>query len=185
MGDMKKISLIAISLIILFGGILMAQADTKFTLSSATIKEGALISDEQIYSGYGCTGENVAPDLTWKNPPKGTKSYTLIMHDPDAPMPGGWWHWIVTNIPSSKTSFKKGEVVAPPAMLTLTSFGNSGYGGPCPPKGHGKHRYNFVIYALDVASVPSKPDFSPTQIEELIKPHILGKASLTGLYGRE
>ncbi len=165
-------------------GVLMTEAKG-FTILSKTIKEGAFLQDEQIYNGFGCSGKNIAPDLEWKNPPVGTKSYTLIMHDPDAPMPGGWWHWIVANIPSSKTNFAKGEMVNSPSMLTKTSFGNPGYGGPCPPKGHGKHRYIFTVYALDVANISSKPEMTPVQIEALIKPHTLGKASLMGYYERK
>jgi len=187
--DMKKATLVLIFLVsmVLAGCSMTNTVNTagNFTLTSETIKEGEFLSDEQIYNGYGCTGGNVSPDLEWSNPPEGTKSYALIMHNPDAPMPGGWWHWIVTNIPAAKTSLAKGEIAASPVEMTKTSFGTAGYGGPCPPVGHGKHRYIFTIYALDVESVPSKPDMAPTQIEKLIEPHTLGKASVMGYFERK
>lgn len=157
----------------------MAEAAGKFTLSSKTIKEGAFLSNEQVYNGFGCTGGNISPDLEWSDPPGGTKSYALIMHDPDAPHPGGWYHWVVTNIPAAKTGLAKGEQAG---MLSKTSFGKQGYGGACPPSG--RHRYIFTVYALDTANIASKPELAPEKIEELIKPHILAKASITAFYER-
>jgi Raf kinase inhibitor-like YbhB/YbcL family protein len=156
-----------------------------FTLSSNTIKEGEFLSDEQILNGYGCTGGNVAPDLQWSGAPDGTKSYTLIMHDPDAPMEGGWYHWVVTNIPAAKTALAKGENVAAPATLGKTSFDKPGYGGACPPVGHGKHRYIFTVYALDVAEIDANANTAPNELEKLIAPHTLAKASITAYFERK
>jgi phosphatidylethanolamine-binding protein (PEBP) family uncharacterized protein len=77
-----------------------AQADA-FKLSSADIKPNATIAEEQVFNGFGCSGKNVSPALKWSGAPKDTKSFALLVHDPDAPTGGaGWWHWVVTNIPA-------------------------------------------------------------------------------------
>jgi Raf kinase inhibitor-like YbhB/YbcL family protein len=151
-------------------------------LSSNTIKEGSFLENEQILNGFGCTGENISPDLQWSDAPTGTKSYALIMHDPDAPIDGGWYHWTVINIPVTKTSFEKGEKI-PDVMLGQTSFSKPGYGGACPPIGHGQHRYIFMVYALDVEEIPR--ELSSQEIEKHIAPHILAKASITTYYERK
>ena len=163
----------------------MEETVKRFALSSNTIKHGEFMAHEQVYNGYGCTGRNISPDLEWLNPPSGTKSYALIMHDPDAPVQGGFYHWVVTNIPSTKTGFEKGEKIAHPITLSQTSFRKPGYGGPCPPKGHGKHRYIFNVYALNIEKIPSNPKCTPAQIEMLIKPHIIGQASIMAYYERK
>jgi len=182
--NMKKLILLLIFLI-MAGMATMAETigmAGKFTLSSDTIKDGAMLASEQVFNGFGCTGGNISPDLAWSNPPDNTKSYALIVHDPDAPVENGWYHWVVINIPVAKTSLAKGEKIAAPALECRTSFGKSGYGGACPPKGHGKHRYIFTIYALDTAQIAPKQE--PTEIEKLIAPHILDKASIMAYYDR-
>ena len=163
----------------------MAEAWYDFSLTSKAIQDGGAIQNEQVYKGYGCSGKNLSPDLTWANPPTATKSFVIIMHDPDAPVQGGWWHWVLSNIPQDKRSLRKGTVVGAPIVSSLTSFGKPGYGGPCPPKGHGKHRYIFTIYALSVERIDSTPETTPEQIKEMVKPYIRGKASFMGYYERE
>ncbi|GBF22875.1 putative phosphatidylethanolamine-binding protein [Candidatus Gastranaerophilus sp. (ex Termes propinquus)] len=163
-----------------------ASARGKFVLKSKTIKEGMFLTNEQVYNGLECAGKNISPDLEWLNPPRGAKSYTLIMHDPDAPVQGGWWHWIVVNIPSVKTNIQRDELLVHPIVQTYTSFETPGYGGPCPPQGHGRHRYIFTIYALDTPALPIyREDLPPWQVEEMIKPHVLDKASITTYYERK
>lgn len=162
----------------------MSFAKENFTITSDTFKDGEFLTNEQVYNGYGCTGKNISPELAWSNPPVGTKSYALVMHDPDAPVPGGWFHWIVANIPVSKTSFKKGELINSPAVLSKTSFNSTGYGGPCPPAGHGKHRYIFTVYALDKENLPISQELSPGKVEAMIQQRALAKTSITGYYQR-
>ena len=74
------------------------------TLTSADLKEGATIANEQVFKGFGCTGSNVSPALNWSGAPAGTKSFAVSMYDPDAPTGSGWWHWVVFNIPPGTTS---------------------------------------------------------------------------------
>jgi Raf kinase inhibitor-like YbhB/YbcL family protein len=107
------------------------------------------------------------------------------MHDPDATNQKIWYHWIMINIPATISGLAKGEQIDAPALECRTSFGISSYGGPCPPVGHGKHRYIFTVYALDVAEISAKPELAPEQIEKLITPHILDKASITAFYERK
>lgn len=185
MVNMKKVVLIiAFLLSIVTLGAPMAEAWSDFTLTSKTIKEGALLQNEQVYNGYGCSGKNISPDLEWANTPAWTKSFAIVMHDPDAPVAGGWYHWIVTNIPANKRSYRKGADIGYPAVLSKTSFGKPGYGGPCPPVGHGKHRYIITVYALNVETINSTSNSTPDQIMALINAHLQGKASIMGYYRR-
>lgn len=168
---------------LIFGaGVIMA--DSQFVLSSGSIKDNQTLPDEQTFNGFGCKGENISPDLKWSGAPEGTKSFALLVHDPDAPTPNGWWHWLVVNIPFGKTEFKKGEKPAPPMLETITDFKTTGYGGACPPVGHGIHHYNFTIYALDVEKLDITADTNPNIVEKTVQSHALSKATITALYQR-
>ena len=87
----------------------MAHAES-FTLSSPDIKPKATIADEQVFNGFGCTGNNVSPALKWSGAPKGTKSFALLVHDPDAPTGGaGWWHWVAINLPADASELTRAQ----------------------------------------------------------------------------
>src|ERR1700694_589006 len=111
------------------------------SLTSAEIKEGATIANEQVFKGFGCTGGNISPSLSWSGAPSGTKSFAVSIYDPDAPTGSGWWHWVVYNIPPAVTSLPKGagdmkkKLMPKGAIQSRTDFGTAGYGGPCPPTG--------------------------------------------------
>ena len=154
-----------------------------FTISTTAFQDNGVLPVEQIYKGHGCTGANISPDLKWENAPDGTKSFALIVHDPDAPVQNGWYHWLVVNIPAEVHSIAAGGHIKG-ALETLTSFNEKAYGGACPPVGHGVHRYNFTVYALDVDSLDVKADSNPLEVERAIQAHALGQATLTGLYER-
>src|ERR1700734_230017 len=102
------------------------------TLTSADIKEGATIASEQVFNGFGCTGGNVSPALSWSGAPSGTKSLAVSIYDPDAPTGSGWWHWVVFNIPPGTTSLPKdaGDVkkksMPKGAIQSGTDFGAAG-----------------------------------------------------------
>ncbi len=116
-----------------------AGAASAMTVTSADIKPGAKIADEQVFNSFGCTGQNVSPALSWSGAPKGTKSFAISMFDPDAPTGSGFWHWWVVNIPADVTSLPKGAGggtgLPAGALLGRTDFSTNAYGGPCPPKG--------------------------------------------------
>ena len=165
------------------------------TLSSPDIKEGATIANDQVFKGFGCTGNNISPALSWSGAPAGTKSFAITMYDPDAPTGSGWWHWVVFNIPPSVTSLPKGAgnrgralgkaLMPRGAVQSRTDFGTDGYGGPCPPPGE-PHHYQITVYAVDVAALPNARHRTATaaMVGFDLHSHTLAKSTLTGLYGR-
>jgi Raf kinase inhibitor-like YbhB/YbcL family protein len=171
---------------------LSAANAQNMTLASPDLKDGGSIANEQVFSGFGCTGGNVSPALNWSGAPEGTKSFAVTMYDPDAPTGSGWWHWVVFNIPAGVTSLPKGagdaskKLLPEGAIQSRTDFGVGGYGGPCPPPGHGQHHYIFTVFALDVDKLPDAKDdgASAALVGYDLNFHALAKATLTGLYGR-
>ena len=154
-------------------------------LSSKDIKEGQLMAKTFEFSGMGCTGANISPQLSWINAPQGTKSFALTAFDPDAPTGSGWWHWIVLNIPASTHSFIQGASGKLDAGLeTRTDFGKPGFGGACPPVGHGMHRYQFTIWALAQEKIDLPVDISPAVVGFTLNAQAIGKSSLTATYVR-
>jgi Raf kinase inhibitor-like YbhB/YbcL family protein len=168
-----------------------AVAET-MTLTSPDMKEGATIANEQVFKGFGCTGGNVSPALSWSGAPKGTKSFAVTVDDPDAPTGSGWWHWVVYNLPASTTSLPKDagdpakKLLPEGAIQSRTDFGAPGYGGPCPPPGDKPHHYHITVFALDVDKLPDAKDeqASAALVGFDLHFHTLAKATLTGIYGR-
>jgi Raf kinase inhibitor-like YbhB/YbcL family protein len=164
-------------------------AMANFTLSSTDFTEGGTLANAQVFNDFGCKGGNTSPALAWSGAPAGTKSFALLMHDPDAPTGSGWWHWVVYNIPAGTTSLpagagdpKKGLMPAA-AVQGRTDYGSVGYGGPCPPPGQ-PHHYNFRLYALKVAKLEVPEGASAALIGFNVRAQALGEAHLTGMYGR-
>ena len=128
----------------------MVSAQT-FTLSSNEI--GGQATNKQFFGGFGCHGDNISPELSWKNAPAGTQSFAVTIYDKDAPTGSGFWHWLIFNIPANVTELKSnaGDVskgIAPAgAIQSVTDYGQAGYGGPCPPPGP-IHEYLITVYAL-------------------------------------
>src|SRR5690606_41909088 len=107
--------------------------------SSPDSEPGEPSAARHVSDGFGCKGENGAPALAWSAPPDGTKSFALLVHDPDAPTGGaGWWHWVVYNVPARAPGLPRGAGAAEGAGLPAgavqhrTDFGAPGWGGPCP-----------------------------------------------------
>jgi len=131
-----------------------------------------------------CGGQNVSPQLSWSNVPEGTKSFALTCFDPDAPTGSGFYHWIVANIPASVTNMAENSL-APGAIQGSTDYGESKYGGPCPPTGDPPHRYHFTVYALDIPSIDSAgPNMTGARLVFSMRGHLLAQGTLTGKYGR-
>ena len=126
------------------------------TVTSPDIKEGATIANEQVFKGFGCTGTNMSPALSWSGAPSATESFAVSIYDSDAPTGSGWWHWVVYNIPAGTTSILKGagdpskKLMPVGAIQNRTDFGVGGYGGPCPPPGDKPHHYQITVFAVDV-----------------------------------
>jgi Raf kinase inhibitor-like YbhB/YbcL family protein len=172
-------------------GVAASASAGGFKLTSADIAAGGTIKDEQVFNGFGCSGKNVSPALAWSGAPDGTKGYALLVHDPDAPTGGaGWWHWLAVNLPATTQGLAadagKADGSGLPAgtIQIKTDFGGPGWGGPCPPPGDKPHHYNFTLYALKVDKLELPPDASPALVGYMVNANSLGKATLTGRYGR-
>lgn len=160
-----------------------------FTLTSPTLKEGSTIGMDHVFGGFGCTGRNISPALSWSGAPEGTKSFAITVYDPDAPTGSGWWHWTVVNIPASVTSLAAGAGSTRPALPKgavegRTDFGKPGYGGPCPPKGDKPHRYIFTVFALKVDKVDVTGEASGAMVGFNLNANKLATASFTATFGR-
>jgi Raf kinase inhibitor-like YbhB/YbcL family protein len=156
-----------------------------FKLTSSDFKDGGALADKQAFNSFGCTGGNVSPELKWTNAPAGTKSFALMVHDPDAPTGSGWWHWVVYNIPASATSIAAGGPLPSGAVEGKTDFGKAGYGGPCPPAGSGDHHYNFTLFALKVDKLDLPADATAAFVGFNVNGNAIGKAKLVGIYSRK
>jgi Raf kinase inhibitor-like YbhB/YbcL family protein len=160
-----------------------------FTLSSTDFADGGTIAAPQVFNGWGFHGGNVSPALSWSGAPAGTKSFALMVHDPDAPTGSGWWHWVVYNIPADTSSLPAGaadpqkKLMPAGAVQGRTDFGILGYGGPAPPPGP-PHHYHFRLFALKVAKLELPADATAALIGFNVRAQALGEALLTGLYGR-
>ena len=181
------------TLLLAAGLVLAGSAHAEpFKLSSADIKPNASIADEQVFAGFGCSGKNISPALKWSGAPQGTKSFALLVHDPDAPTGGaGWWHWVALNIPADSVELAKGagksdgSGLPKGATQIATDFGQPGWGGPCPPVGDKAHRYNFTLHALKVDKLELPPGATASLAGFMINANSIGKATLTGKYGRK
>lgn len=183
---MRKIYFL-MALILFIGGGVSAMA---FELKSPAFKTGEYIPDK-----YSCEGENISPALSWSGAPEGAKSFVLIVDDPDAPA-GDWVHWLVYDIPAQMDSLKDDHsrlfLLEKSPLLEdsitnfikqgKTSFGTTGYGGPCPPPGK-PHRYFFKLYSLDIM-LNLGAGLTKQQLLRSIEGHVLAQGQLMGLYKR-
>jgi hypothetical protein len=145
-----------------------------FALTSPAFLEG-----ETIPRQYTCEGDNIAPPLAWSDPPGKARGFALIMDDPDAPN-GTFTHWLLYDIPATATHLAD----QPLGKALRSDFGRNAYGGPCPPVGHGPHRYFFTLYAVDVPSL-SVNGRSRAALERALRTHTLATAQLMGQYERK
>lgn len=142
------------------------------------IESASFGSNQPIPKKHTCDGEDRSPALSFTGAPKGTKSFALIVDDPDAPS-GTFTHWVGWNIDPERTTLSEGEQIK---LEGVNDFGKIGYRGPCPPRGN-PHRYFFKIYALDTLLNLPKGS-SKGALEKAMDGHILGKGELVGTYQR-
>jgi len=151
-----------------------------FAISSTSFQNGGEIPRQ-----FTCDAADVSPQLSWTDPPAGTKSFALIADDPDAPV-GTWTHWVIFDLPAQTTSLQEGVTkvgeVPGGGRQGRNDFRKIGYGGPCPPPGK-PHRYFFKFYALD-RMLNLKPGASKQEVEQAMQGRILGTAELMGKYQR-
>ncbi|MCR9252976.1 MAG: YbhB/YbcL family Raf kinase inhibitor-like protein [bacterium] len=159
-----------------------------FTLSSKDLGGNSTKIEE--FNGFGCTGENQSPQLSWKNAPEGTKSFAITMYDPDAPTGSGWWHWLVFDIPADVNELKTGAGdvslnLAPQGVIqSVTDYGAKGYGGPCPPEGHGWHKYEITVYALKVDKLGLDENTNAAIVGYYLWNNTIAKAGIVSYYQR-
>lgn len=153
-------------------------------ISSTAFKDGEKIPTQYVMPGAG--GKNISIPLAWKDAPAGTKSFCLSIVDPH-PVAQNWVHWLVINIPAQVTSIEEGasgKKMPKGSMEVKNSFGETGYGGPQPPKGTGEHPYVVTVYALSVEKLNLGASPSLSAFKKAIEGKVLGSATITGKYGR-
>lgn len=165
------------ALLLAFGTASSAHA---MELASPDVQPGSVLATAQLYPA--CGGSNISPALSWSGAPGGTKSFAVTLYDPDAR--GGWWHWIVYDIPASVDRLASGGDAPPGARLGRNDFGGIGYGGACPPPGSGTHHYRFTLWALPTATIPFADDSTGATIGPYLEDHALARATLTAIYER-
>jgi len=148
-------------------------------LTSSVFQHG-----DNIPARHTCDGANVSPPLAWSGAPKETQSFVLVCSDPDAPG-GTWYHWAIFNIPKGVHDLVEHHPAAgasPPQARN--DFGKQGYGGPCPPRGHGPHHYRFTLFAMDAARLDVSRTADCREVEAAARARSLATAELVGVYER-
>jgi len=148
--------------------------------------KNSYFTNKHVYNGFGCTGENSIPEIKWSGVPKETESMGLTIYDPDAPTGSGWWHWLVSDIPTTFLSLRTKnlkKILKKGAVESMTSYGKPGYGGPCPPKGDTPHRYVVTVYALK-KKIKIKPETTPAIVGFMLNKNAIATATTTLLFGR-
>lgn len=155
----------------------MAKTILHLEIESTAFKNGG-----RIPLAHTRDGENASPPLSWSGMPEGTKSMALICDDPDAPAAKPFAHWVLYNLPPTATGLPAaGDVRG--AIPGINDFGEVGYDGPEPPRGHGVHRYHFALYALDKVVDP-RDGMTKDDLMRAIDGHILGQGEIVGTYSR-
>jgi hypothetical protein len=166
------------------GGV--ARADGPFVLSSMTFKDGTLMPkrvSNKPPPNPNCVGENVSPQLSWKNPPGGTKSYALTMFDPEGFGGRGVVHWVAYGISPNVTSFAEGEVSKASSKFVggTSTQGVGTYSGPCTPPGS-PHHYTFLVIATDLEPRELPPGLTLPELQARLVGHFKGATALVGLF---
>jgi Raf kinase inhibitor-like YbhB/YbcL family protein len=153
----------------------MAQ---KLNVADLRLSSPAFDGHSRIPDRHTGNGEDIAPSLEWTGVPDGTKSFAVVMHDPDAPLVDGFTHWVAYDIRGDATGLPEGggDVTEGP-----NSMGKTGYIGPAPPSGHGPHHYYFWVYALD-DDLELEPGLDRRALLARIEDHVIEQARLVGTY---
>jgi len=183
----KEIKQIMVSFFI--GLLSVSTFADSFSLTSSDISHGDFMKSAQEFNGFGCSGDDVSPQLSWSGAPKGTEVFAVLAYDPDAPTGSGWWHWQLVNISKNVTSLEAGvgnannKGIPAGSMHIANDYGVAGFGGACPPIGDGAHRYQFTVYALS-KKLELPENASGALTGYMVKAHSLGFATIEALYKR-
>lgn len=149
-----------------------------FQITTTAFRDSASIPKK-----FTCDGPDVSPALAWSDPPAGTKSFAIIVDDPDAPA-GTWVHWVLYDLPADTRKLPEGVAkdreLSSGALQGRNDFGKIGYNGPCPPRGS-EHRYFFKLYALD-SKTGLKAGATKGELERAMNRHVLAQAQFIGIY---
>ena len=152
------------------------------------LRSSAFEPGREIPSRYACEGGDISPPLAWNDPPAGTRSFALIVDDPDAPDPKAplttWVHWVVYDLPADLRALPEGAGggrLPPGARSGVNDWKRADYGGPCPPTG--RHRYFHKLYALD-ATLGDLGNPGKAALERAMQGHVLAGAELVGTYAK-
>jgi len=168
-----------------------AAVAADFKLASPDIGPDKLLAQDFVFSGFGCTGGNQSPSLSWSGAPAGTKSFAVALFDPDAMQGRGFWHWLMVNIPASTTALARdagkndGSKLPSGAVQIKNGFRAMGYSGSCPPPTDEPHGYVMTVYALKLAALDVPADVTSATMLTTIEANSLGKASLVYHFGRK
>jgi len=193
---MHKVALGA--MVMAFSVLSASAAFAQMKVTSDDVKNRGVSPKAMEANVFGCDGSNMSPSLTWTGAPEGTKSFAIILFDPDAPTGPppdgrrGFWHWIAFNIPASTTSIPKnaGDVKAklmPDGVIqSRNSYGFDGFGGMCPPKGEKPHHYILTVHAVDEDKLQFAKDdmISPEVVGYETHFHSKATAAIHWTYGR-
>jgi Raf kinase inhibitor-like YbhB/YbcL family protein len=166
-----------------------ANAQGAFTLTSSDFKDGERLAVNMANTGKeknpNCVGENVSPALSWANPPAGTKSYVLLMFDPEGRPPEGVSHWVAYGIPVSVTGFDHNEASkdGPKFVGGKSLMGVGHYSGPCTPAG-APHHYTFTLMATDLEPTALQPGMTREEVIAAVKGHAKGATGLVGTFSK-
>jgi Raf kinase inhibitor-like YbhB/YbcL family protein len=150
-----------------------------FKLFSTSFPDGSWIPEL-----FTCQGADLSPSLEWSGEPQDTRSFALIVEDPDAPS-GTWCHWLLYDLPPKVRNLAQGYKPGTLGLSGTNDFGKPGYGGPCPPKGHGPHRYFFKLYALDVHTLGLPAGVKLAELRRALKGRTLAEAEYAGRFERK
>lgn len=149
-----------------------------------SVASPAFSTGERIPERYSKDGDNISPPLAWHDAPRNTRSFAVIVEDPDAPK-GTFRHWAVYNVPPAYQGLGEDSAsvrTGTSLEMAVNDFGNRTYDGPKPPHGHGVHHYHFRLLALDVPELRLPTEARVKDVLEAAQPHVIAQAETVGTF---